>query len=301
MARIDDLISERIERIENIPDRFINKVAASQDELFAELILILEQLGLSRGSLQLNAQNLALVDRLMEQYYQVLRQSRYGRLVAGFIAELEKQKSLNDEIFNVEFDLSPGSQSAAVFQSSRQTALRQLIGDDFKTNFINVVRDQVIQSVEAKASFKQLRDDLFGLFNDTEQRQGTIHNWVSQISRDIFSVTDRSYNNAVAEELELEFGVYAGGLVRDSRPFCTSRAGNYYHINEVRSWANLTDWKGRYRRTTESNIIHWLGGYNCMHVFSFRSVRNVPPEVIQRNIANANYRPSLRERELLGI
>jgi hypothetical protein len=301
MPTADEILSERLNRIENIPDRFISKAAATQSELFSELLVILEKLGLSNDNrLVLSSANLEQVDNLLNQYYQRIKQGSYGALVSGFIQQLYDQKGLNDEYFSIEFGVTGSAQSQAVFQQSRQKALRQLINDDFKTNFINVIRDQVIGSVEAKASFSQLRNDLFGLFTDTDQRLGVLHNWTSQVSRDLFSVSDRAYNNAVGDELGLQFIQYAGGLVKDSRPFCVERDNQYYHVNEVRSWA-VQDWQGRYRRTTESNIVDWLGWYNCMHTAAYRSLASVPLEVIQRNIENGNYTPSKTERELLNL
>jgi len=300
MASINEIFEERINRLENVPDRFIGKVAATQAQLFNELMVILEGLGLSNGQLELNAANLQLVDDLLNQYYARLQQGQYGSLVSGYLQQMDVQRNLNNEYFTLEFDASPGAVSNAVHQSSKSKATRQLIGDDFKTNFINVVRDQVVQSVEGRASFSQLRDDLFGLFTDTTERQGLVHNWASQVSRDLFSVSDRAYNNAVAQELELQFIQYAGGLVRDSRPFCVARAGKFYHVREVESWA-AEDWAGKFRNTTPTNILDWLGGYNCMHVAAYRSVRNVPETVVERNIASGNYQPTETERRLLGL
>lgn len=301
MPTPSELLAQRLDRIETIPNRFIVKTGATQAELFSELLVVLEQLGLSSGGqLTLSAANLERVDGLLNEYYQRVRQGSYGSLVSGFMRQIDEQKRIADEFFTLEFSATAGAQSAAVFNQSRQKALRQLIGDDFKTGFINVIRDQVIGSVEAKASFTQLRGDLFGLFTDTDQRLGVLHNWTSQVSRDLFSVADRSYNNAVGEELALQFIQYAGGLVTDSRPFCVERDNKFYHIKEVQSWAKL-DWQGKYRRTTKSNIKDWLGGYNCMHTPAFRSLANVPPEVIRRNIDNGNFTPTNRERELLGL
>lgn len=300
MATTNEIFTERISRIETIPDRFINRVGATQAQLFNELLTLLEGLGLSGGQLELNAANLQLVDDLIQQYYLRLQQGEYGSLVSGFLNQMDRQKNLNDEYFLLEFDTRPGTISNAVHNASRQKALRQLLGDDFKTNFINVVRDQVIQSIEGQASFQQLRNDLFGLFTDTDQRLGVLHNWASQTSRDSFSVADRAYNNAVGRELELEFIQYAGGTVRDSREFCVERAGQFYHVLEVESWSTL-QWQGKYRNTTPSNMLDWLGGYNCMHVAAYRSLIRVPRAVIERNIANGNYQPSQRDRELLSL
>jgi hypothetical protein len=291
MATSGEILSERINRVENIPDRFISRAAATQAQLFNELLTILESLGLGReGGVTTSAADLARIDALIDQYYQRVRQGEYGGLVAGFIDQMQKQQQLNAQYYEVEFGLTPGALSASVYQQSRQKALRQLLGDDFKTNFINVIRDQVVQSVEAGASFTQMRSDLFPLFTDGE-RLGQLHNWISQVTRDIFSVFDRAYNNSVAVELDLEFGQYAGGLVKDSRKFCTDRAGKFYHVKEVESWAS-EEWQGKYRRTNARNILDWLGGYNCMHLFAYRSIINVPDYVIERNIASGNYKRS---------
>ena len=97
------------------------------------------------------------------------------------------------------------------------------------------------------------------------------------------------------------FGQYAGGLIKDSRQFCVERDGKFYHLKEVQSWGNIQQWQGRYRRTNEQNIVEWLGGYNCKHVFAFRSLASVPMDVILRNMENGNYTPSRVERELLQL
>lgn len=285
----EEQLNKRIDRVENIPEKFIDKAAATQAELFNELLAILEQLGLGEGSTLATSEDILRIDSLMNEYYERVRQSSYGALVAGFLEQMELQKQVNDEYYEIEFNLSPGALSESVYQSNRQKALRQLIGDDFKTNFINIIRDQVVSSVEAGASFQQLTADLRPLFTDGE-RLGQLHNWTSQVSRDTFSVYDRTYNNAVAVELDLQFGQYAGGLVKDSRKFCVARAGKFFHVREVQAWAS-EEWQGKYRRTTERNILDWLGGYNCMHIFAYRSENNVPDAVIERNVENGNYRP----------
>ena len=123
MAEADDIIAERLNRIENIPDRFINKVGATQQQLFSELLIILEQLGLSNeGTLTLSAANLNRVDQLLKEYYQVIQRGEYGALVSGFIKQMDEQKALNDEFFKLEFDSSPAAQSLAVYNQSRQVA-----------------------------------------------------------------------------------------------------------------------------------------------------------------------------------
>ncbi len=300
MATPQDILEERIERIENIPGRFISKVGATQQELYNELIIILSKLGMDGDNIQLNAANMIRLDALMEEYYEVLRNGIYGSLVAGYIEQYDRQKALSITYNQLEFGFKGSLSADVVYNESRNRAMQLLMGDYFKTNFINVVRDSVVTDINGRASFTQMRTNLFELFSGKE-RLPLMQHWVNQIASDSYSMADRAYNNEVANDLGLVFGVYAGGLISDSREFCVQRDSKYFHIREVMSWANIEQWQGRYRRTTPQNIADVLGGYNCLHVFAYRSIVNVPKDVIERNIDNGNYKPTAKERELLGI
>jgi hypothetical protein len=297
----NQILSKRLERIETIPNKFIDAVNASQPQLYAELMEILSMLNVSAGELVLDQANLLLVDELMNEYYLRLRNGKYGGQVAWLINEMQVQKGLIDEFTELSYNAIASAQSQAVFASSTLTASRSLLGDDFKTNFINVIRDQVNTAIEAQANFNEFRNGLLQMFTNGE-RDGQILNWVKQVTNDRFAGADRNYTFAIGNELGLEFVQYVGGLLQDSRDFCIERDKKYYHIKEVQKWGTTPkQWQGRYRNTTPDNITQWLGGYNCKHSIAFVSAINVPKVDIERNIANGNYKPSDRERELLGI
>ena len=295
----NEILTERLNRIDTIPGRFIAAVSASQMELFAELIEVLSQLGQTNGNVVLTAQNLALVDSLMLEYYERLKAGRYGSLVAGFLEQMTVQGRLIETFATLEYNAVVSASSEAVFLESRKQAVRQLLGDDFKTNFVNVIRDQVVSSVENQTGFKSLVESLRPSFVNGEVN-GQIVNWTNQIASDRFAMADRAYSNAIGAQLDLQFGQYVGGLITDSREFCVERNDRFYHINEVEDWAKL-EWQGKFRRTTKENIITVLGGYRCQHLFVLRSLINVPRIDIERNIANGNYTPSNAEKTLLNL
>ncbi len=294
----NEIISERLDRIETIPDKFINGVVKIQSEIYAELLTLLSELGVNK-SFKLTSENLIRIDTIMQQYYTVLENGKYGSYVSWFIDEMKRQQTLNDDFFKAEFAATVSNVSKAVYQSARERAVRQLLGDDFKTNFINIVKDQIIGSLQGQADFTELKDDLFGLFNETTI-EPQMARWVKQISSDTFAQADRAYSESIAREIGASFGIYAGGLIRDSRQFCVDREGDYFHINEVRDWASLT-WQGKFRNTNEQNMPTVLGGYNCQHVFAYRSLINIPREVLIRNIENGNYEPDEAEKSLLNL
>lgn len=299
MPTAAELFDKRISRLESIPDLYIKRVGASQQSLFNELMVILARLDLDGGVVELTSENLLRIDVLMNEYYKELKEGRYGKIVGKFIKDMEQQRVIS-ELYNVkEFGGFKVRTPDMVFRQSQKSAVKLLLGDDFKTNFINVIRNEVISNVEGRATFKEMRTNLSVLFKDAE-RLPLMQSWTNQVSRDIFAIADRSYNNEVGNELGLEFGEYAGGLVRDSRKFCVDRVGRFFHVEELKDMASLT-WQGKFRRTTRQNMLIWMGGYNCDHVFAWRSTSSVPKIDLQRNIDNGNFTPTKKEAELLGI
>lgn len=298
MPTVNEIINERLNRIDSIPDKFINGVGSIQAEIFAELIAILGELNLGE-SFVLNEANLARIEELMNRYYQSLRSGKYGQYVSWYISQIDEQKNLIDEFANLEYNAAASAVAEGVFLSSKKIAIRQLLGDDFKTNFINVVRDNLISSIEGQANFTEMVQNMSALF-DGQQRNAQMLNWTKQIASDRFAITDRAYGAAIATDLDLVFFQYLGGLVKDSRTFCIDRVNKFFHVNEARAWAKL-DWAGKFRNTNEENILQWCGGWRCNHVPVFRSLSSVPRVDIERNISNGNFTPSKAEKSLLNL
>ena len=63
--------------------------------------------------------------------------------------------------------------------------------------------------------------------------------------------------------MKVEWFLYTGPKVKDSREFCLERKGNFYTLKEIQSWADQT-WAGKNKQTNRSNIIVLLGGYGCI-------------------------------------
>ena len=62
-----------------------------------------------------------------------------------------------------------------------------------------------------------------------------------------------------AEDLGLNYFLYAGGLIKTSREFCIERAGKVFSVAEAKNWDNGQDLP----------VIPYLGGYNCRHTMVF--------------------------------
>lgn len=306
MPSVNEIINERLNRIDSIPDKFINGVGSIQAEIFAELIAILGELNLGE-SFVLNEANLARIEELMNRYYQSLRSGKYGQYVSWYISEIDKQKTLIDAVMRLDYQGAASGRALGVFESTKKTAIRQLMGDDFKTNFINVVRDNIVSSVEGQANFTELVENVSELFHgktmqygDKVIKEGQLLNWTKQIASDRFAIADRAYSSTASEDLGLVFFQYLGGVIKNTREFCEERNEKFFHLKEANEWVDL-EWRGKFRVQTEENMLQWLGGYRCQHVPVFRSLSSVPRIDIERNIANGNFTPSKAEKALLNL
>lgn len=306
MPAVNKIINDRLNRIDAIPDKFINGVSAIQSEIFAELITILGELNIGE-TFVLNEANLSRIDDLMNRYYQSLRSGKYGQYVSWYISQIDEQKNLIDDIMRLDYQGAASARALGVFESTKKIAVRKLLEDEFKTNFINVVRDNIVSSIEGQSNFTELVENVSELFHgktmqygDKVIKEGQLLNWTKQIASDRFAIADRAYSSTASEDLGLVFFQYLGGVIKNTRKFCEERNARFFHIKEANEWVSL-EWAGKFRVQTKENMLQWLGGYRCQHVPVFRSLISVPRIDIERNISNGNFTPSKAEKSLLGL
>ena len=270
----------RQNRIDTVPAAFINQVQKLLPELY-QYLLSISSIQLSGGQVVRSQANMNAVLTLVDQFERWMldpQQSGYYRAVQGFMGEFTQQKAINDAIIT-SFGRSPSAAETVYVAAKRRTA-ELLVGDGFKTNFIDRIRDTFIDSVSSKRSFGEVTTRLFEVINGDSKRDGQLLNWTKQVAHDRFAMTDRAYVEAAFEGHE--WWIYQGGLIEDSREFCVERNNKIYHVSEIRDWANLDDWAGRMPGTDESTIFDNLGGYRCNHILVPVAEGDVPDDVKSR-------------------
>lgn len=183
------------------------------------------------------------------------------------------------------------------------------ISDSFKENriFIRRLQQQTIESIEtnilgdgltaqvkmplvnilnrnvnAGGQFNGFLQEVRAYIQGTESLDGRLLSYSRGFLRDALFQYSRGFQEAITNDLKLDYYLYSGGIVDKTRPFCEERAGNYYHRKEVEAWAELT-WTGKNALTTSSSIFIFCGGYNCSHELIPVSDIIVPQDVIDRN------------------
>lgn len=289
---LEDIIKEKISRLDTVPEKYASDVKKLQRELMDKLSDLLEQLGRTDdGFLKLTKKNLGVITDILNDFKRYFNRSDYFDLTKAFVSEFDTQAEITDSFFKKAFDFTePDSFSIAALERAKKQSYEIMAGTPTITvNLYQPIESILIDAVVAGDNYVKTVKSIRRVVTGDNQVDGKLYKYAKQIAYDSFAVADRGYTNNIAEDIGVEWYVYRGGLVEDSRPFCITRNGNYYHKKEVEAWGNLGQWDGKIPNTDSKTIFVYAGGYHCFHSVLPTSIAAVPEEVIQRNIKNGNY------------
>lgn len=302
---LEDIIREKLDRFETVPNTFGKGVKEVQYSLMEEMLDLLEMLGRNEdGTIKLTKKNLLVIEDILEGLQKTFNKSDYISLVKEFVSEFDTQAKITDDFFSKSFDefTDPSSFSEAALKRAKAMSYELMAGTPVVTvNLYNPIEQLLVNAVSAGDSYTKTVRDIRRIITGDREVDGKLYRYSKQIAYDSFAVADRAYTNQIAEDIAVEWYVYRGGLVEDSRQFCITRNGKYYHRKEVEAWGNLGDWSGKIPATDSKTIFIYAGGYNCFHHPLPTSISDVPKKDIQRNIRNGNFKPNEKQEQVLGL
>jgi hypothetical protein len=286
-------IAEAIERqIIATTDKFGSQIVEFQSRVYGKLLTTVRTLDLDNdGYILQNANNrriLAAAEEILDTF---LPGDQLASIISNTLSIIPKLDNLNSDYFtSISESFTPNrnfikSLQAQTIKSIESNLLQDGLTAQVKTPIIDILN----RNINSGGKFSGFVDEIKAFVEGDSQIEGRILRYSKTYLRDALFQYSRTYQESVTRDLDLEFYLYAGGLIDSSRPFCIERAGNYYHQKEIESWASLK-WAGKNPITTESSIFTLAGGYSCAHSIMPVSIIIVPDDVIQRNIDNGNYK-----------
>jgi hypothetical protein len=278
-----DILNRKIDNIDEIDSKVFNKLEPSEKQFLAVLLDGVDDLDITDGLIADSDRNLQIINKLINNGEKVFFGSSYVNTVKLFASLVDIQNDLTLEYFSSFLDdFTFEKQYAKVFERSKDIAIDFLAKDNLRANYIKPIKEGLNRSVIARVTKK----DMINYIRDLNRKQEglrvpILERYVSGMARDSFSVYDRTVTTAIADNLDLQWYRYSSGKVSDSREFCLSRQGKYYHRSEVEGWASLK-WQGQYAGTNKQTIFVFCGGYNCMHILAPVSEKQVPKSDLDR-------------------
>jgi len=295
-----DILAQKDKNLASVPDAFVDRMVLAQREMLAEVTALLGALDRKGSLITVTKSNLIKAEEITDLLSQLFKGGEYFKAVEKLADQFDEQAFLSDQYFKIaDPDFTVPTIANEVFLTRKASALELLLGDGVSANVSIPIRRELMNAVTTGASYSDTLKSLRNLIEGTPDRDGVLSRWSRLIVSDTFAMTDRSYTQTIADEVGYNWFLYAGGLMKTTRPFCKRHNGKYYHRNEIEGWA-VDDWQGKMYGTNESTIFVTAGGYNCQHSIMPVSVFAVPKADINRNIANGNFKPSAVESRLIN-
>ncbi len=314
MAEIDDLIKEKIKRLDKIGDSFALKSAEIQKTILKKALNKLENITRDKsGNIIASSKNLNTIQSVLDTVDEVLNEGEYQSLVKGLLSEMDKQAVLNDKILKQQFGETFKTEFADAVLSKIKTATELNLTQVSTAQITNGLSQYLNTIVSDGANYKDVYNYIQDYLIGAEDKEGALVRYTRQIANDSFAVSDRTRVTTISENLGIQFYRFQGGIIDTTRCFCEERNGLIFHVSEIMAWGDgdITagdlssncgyPWAGMNTGTNSGNIFSLLGGYNCLHTLIPVSEIDVPVDVLRRAYQSGFYNPSETIMNLLGI
>lgn len=187
------------------------------------------------------------------------------------VAEVIKGFEMLSELSNEYITLAIGDFNdkkalyKAILETNIATTKDALLGAGIRENFGTAIQEVLKDNIAGIGSRSQLNKTLRKFIEGSPEEAPFLNRYIKQTTNDAVMTFNSDYIQTIAADLDVEYYLYAGTLIADSRPFCQARAGRYFTTDQVKAWANLKGWNGRMAGTNSSTIFIYRGGYNCRH------------------------------------
>ena len=311
--KISTLIRRKEEFLDQVRSQMENSVIKLQSSLFESIIAdIIPRLDVQDGNILDTANNYRLISEL-EKVYTTFD----TKVVKTILPQINKGVTglvgINEKLFTIVLTgILPKRFESVLLATKKITDLRlglsggQMVRGGFLQSILKNDPTQVKQllskAVSSQASIRDfislLRENVTG----SAVRQGGMERQFQRFAYDTYQQYDATYNAKLAQEFDMKYFVYQGGLIKDSRDFCAAHNRKVWSIDEAQEWKDWTPSQGDYPDGYEIkakdvySVPSYLGypgydplidrgGYNCRHILSY-----IPDEMAFR------LRPDLKDK-----
>jgi hypothetical protein len=293
--RIDEVLKKKDAWIASREGKLQTVVMKMQEQLLAKLMAdIIPQLETSGGKIRNTLKNYRLLnslDKMYDEFNGVQRiafVTEIGDTVKG-IAKLNKNffsVSLGVAVPDLFEDILKGA--GALLDERVGLKGGQIIAGSFLEELISNrallldVKQFMSQAVTAQVPTKTFIKGLNDLVVGTEEKPGGIDKQFNRYAHDLYMQYDAAYSAQVADKAKMNYFIYLGGKIKDSRDFCVAHDARVWSRKEAEKWPEWTPGEGEYpagyeiKQKDTSAVPSYLaypgysplidrGGYNCRH------------------------------------
>ena len=272
-----------VDLVTQATEAFSEGVDATQNNMLRTVLGLIRELKTDKnGNIKRTAENMKALTRIKRSLKDTILTKAYKSRVEAFMKQYGILGDLNNEYFA--FLIDAFRPNEAIFDALKEDAIEQTLsaftGAGLDANLLEPAKTILNQNIRNGGSVfdleQQMRDFIVGIAEGSNKRLGTLERYTGQMTRDLLNQFSANYHFNTTSDLGLEWFLYSGGTVEDSRVFCIDRHGRIFHKKEIEGWASLS-WQGKIEPGTTSTTI-WIyrGGWRCQHFFGAVAESAVP-------------------------
>ena len=280
LARLSAEAEDIAAAIEKRQTSLRSKVSAAERDLFLRLVEdVFMRLELSQGTIVNNTQNLLLLFRI-DAVFNAWHTEVMDPLMSGFVADLLSISQLTGAYYG---DMAAAKVIEDIATSN--TLFRASLGIDeagrmrkggilYDISLVPAVRQEAkmlfLQAVQkTDATLKDLQTTVKDFIRGKAGQPGAINanfsGRASGYAYDLFNRVAEVKNEQFRENLNLQWFIYVGDIIKDSRAFCVKKAGKVFAVPEAdNEWPKDKDLIGRGTGIPYTPRID-RGRWNCRH------------------------------------
>lgn len=208
----------------------------------------------------------------------LLSSKSYAIPIREFLTDFTKIQDKTVNLFKtvnqLEIEVSELSPAKQVIYEQAKDALTKAVAAEYVEPIKKLIAQNVMQGRSITDTVRILEKWDAGELSSGRLSNGqptpNLQRYATQMARDSAYSIQRTTNNIFKERYNLTKFVYAGGLVKDSRPFCKHlvHLNRTIDITEIPALVQLYP-EGLMPNTTMANFPIQVGGFSCRHIAHF--------------------------------
>ncbi len=300
MAKLPKNIQDIVDRKQDYIDSNRDKLEASvikMQEAFLQRFIeeILPSMDTKDGQILNTPNNLRLIEKL-DSLYDDFNKTNQTKVVKSLGESLLGLNKINTEYFN---QITLNDVTAKRFDSVKANTDKLMglrIGidengevqkssylDSFITDntLLTELKQSVIRNITGQQTIESSRKDIRERIVGNKEVTGGFEKYYRTFAYDTYQEYDRSYGKQMADEFKMDYAIYQGGLIKDSRDFCKAHENKVYTRDEIKDFKNWKLPDDSVESPGPGKVPSYIakfpnydpnvhcGGFNCRHQLSW--------------------------------
>lgn len=287
-------MEELLKQLNEAVEKFNSSLNVIQSDVLAEVELLIKDIAVSGGNVAQSVSNLKKINNLKEAINKVVISPEYKQRVVDFGKAFETVTNIQEVYFS---SIIEGFSAPAVLTEIKKQAIQDtvlgLTEAGIEANVSNKIASILKRNIEEGSKYTDMVKELKTFISGDSESLGALERYAETITTDSINQYAATYNQIVSEDLGLDWGMYVGALVGQSRDLCEALvAKKYIHKSEL---PNIVKGKidgkqipiykktglpyGMIAGTNANNFQIRRGGHKCNHLLMPVSDERVPIEI----------------------